>query len=49
VVGVHLAEPDETLLAERVILAAGSFGSPAIVLRSGSGRRRSWPRWLSPW
>jgi choline dehydrogenase len=37
VVGVRLTEPDETLLAERVILAAGSFGSPAILLRSGVG------------
>jgi choline dehydrogenase len=37
VVGVRLTEPDETLLAERVILAAGTFGSPAILLRSGVG------------
>ncbi len=37
VVGVRLAEPAETLLAGRVILAAGSFGSPAILLRSGIG------------
>ena len=37
VVAVRLAEPEETLPAERVILAAGSFGSPAILLRSGIG------------
>jgi choline dehydrogenase len=37
VVAVHLAEPDEPVPAERVILAAGSFGSPAILLRSGIG------------
>ncbi len=37
VVGVRLAEPAETLPAERVVLAAGSFGSPAILLRSGIG------------
>jgi choline dehydrogenase len=37
VIGVRLAEPDETLPAEQMILAAGSFGSPAILLRSGVG------------
>ncbi|HEX6677439.1 MAG TPA: mycofactocin system GMC family oxidoreductase MftG [Actinomycetes bacterium] len=36
-VGVRLAEPAKTLPAGRVILAAGSFGSPAILLRSGIG------------
>jgi choline dehydrogenase len=37
VVGVHLAEPGETLRADRVVLAAGSYGSPAVLLRSGVG------------
>ena len=37
VVGVCLAEPGETLRADRVLLAAGSYGSPAVLLRSGVG------------
>jgi choline dehydrogenase len=37
VVGVRLAEPGETLPADRVVLAAGSYGSPAVLLRSGVG------------
>jgi choline dehydrogenase len=37
-VGVRLARPaDEVLYAERIILAAGSYGSPAILMRSGIG------------
>jgi len=36
-VGVRLARPAETIPASRVILAAGAFGSPAILLRSGIG------------
>ena len=37
VVGVCLAEPAGTLRADRVVLAAGSYGSPAVLLRSGIG------------
>lgn len=36
-IGVELAEPMETLHADCVMLAAGSYGSPAILLRSGIG------------
>jgi choline dehydrogenase len=36
-VGVKLVE-GETLSAVEVVLAAGVFGSPAILLLSGSGR-----------
>jgi choline dehydrogenase len=36
--GVELAEPREPIRAGRVILAAGAYGSPAILLRSGLGR-----------
>lgn len=36
-VGVRLAGSDELVEADRVILAAGSYGSPAILLRSGVG------------
>jgi choline dehydrogenase len=36
-VGVRLAERGETLRADGVVLAAGSYGSPAILLRSGVG------------
>ena len=37
-VGVRLADPaDEVLYAERIILAAGTYGSPAILMRSGVG------------
>jgi len=35
--GVQLAEPKETIPCGRVILAAGSYGSPAILLGSGIG------------
>jgi choline dehydrogenase len=35
--GVRLAENGEAIAARRVILAAGAFGSPAILLRSGIG------------
>jgi choline dehydrogenase len=35
--GVRLAEPAETVEAGLVILAAGAYGSPAILLRSGIG------------
>jgi choline dehydrogenase len=36
-VGIRLAQAGETLAANQVILAAGAFGSPAILLRSGIG------------
>jgi choline dehydrogenase len=36
-IGIHLAEPAETLYADHIILAAGAYGSPAILLRSGIG------------
>jgi choline dehydrogenase len=36
-VGLQLASPRETIRAERVILASGAYGSPAILLRSGLG------------
>jgi choline dehydrogenase len=36
-VGIELAAPRETLRAGRVILSAGAYGSPAILLRSGIG------------
>ncbi|AXK35119.1 dehydrogenase [Streptomyces armeniacus] len=35
--GVALAEPPETVPARTVILAAGAYGSPAALLRSGIG------------
>jgi choline dehydrogenase len=35
--GVRLAEPAETVEAGLVILAAGAYGSPAVLLRSGVG------------
>jgi choline dehydrogenase len=35
--GVRIADDSETISAGRIILAAGSFGSPAILLRSGIG------------
>ena len=37
-VGVRLAQPtDEVLYADRIILAAGAYGSPATLMRSGIG------------
>lgn len=36
-IGVRLADPDETIAAGQVILAAGAYGSPAILMRSGLG------------
>jgi choline dehydrogenase len=36
-VGVRLARSGEIIEADRVLLAAGSYGSPAILLRSGVG------------
>jgi choline dehydrogenase len=36
-VGIRLARSGETIAADHVILAAGAFGSPAILLRSGIG------------
>ncbi len=36
-VGVRLARTGEVIDADRVLLAAGSYGSPAILLRSGVG------------
>lgn len=36
-VGIHLADPIETLYADHIILASGSYGSPAILMRSGLG------------
>jgi choline dehydrogenase len=35
--GIRLAQAAETIEADHVILAAGAFGSPAILLRSGIG------------
>jgi choline dehydrogenase len=35
--GIHLAGPGETIGADHVILAAGAYGSPAILMRSGLG------------
>src|SRR6185369_17097355 len=35
--GIRLAQSAETIAADHVILAAGAFGSPAILLRSGVG------------
>lgn len=34
---IRLAEPSELVHADRIVLAAGAFGSPAILLRSGVG------------
>ncbi len=34
-IGIQLALPHETVSADRIILAAGSYGSPAILMRSG--------------
>jgi choline dehydrogenase len=36
-VGVRLADSDEVIEADRVLLASGSYGSPAVLLRSGIG------------
>jgi choline dehydrogenase len=36
-VGVQLASPRESVTAGRVILSAGAYGSPAILMRSGLG------------
>lgn len=36
-VGIRLAEAGETIAAHHVILAAGTFGSPVILMRSGIG------------
>jgi choline dehydrogenase len=36
-IGVALAAPAETIRARRVIVAAGTYGSPALLLRSGIG------------
>jgi choline dehydrogenase len=36
-VGVRLAAPAETLSGGHIILAAGAYGSPAVLLRSGLG------------
>jgi choline dehydrogenase len=35
--GVRLARPTETVQADTVVLAAGAYGSPAILMRSGIG------------
>ncbi|HXE49687.1 MAG TPA: GMC oxidoreductase [Ramlibacter sp.] len=35
--GIRLAQANETIAADRLILAAGAFGSPAILMRSGIG------------
>jgi choline dehydrogenase len=36
-IGIRLAQAGETIRAHHVVLAAGAFGSPAILLRSGIG------------
>ncbi|MCA1670241.1 MAG: GMC family oxidoreductase N-terminal domain-containing protein, partial [Thermomicrobia bacterium] len=36
-VGVCLADPAETISTDHVIIAAGAYGSPALLLRSGLG------------
>lgn len=36
-IGVQLAEPDEIIHADLVVLAAGAYGSPLLLLRSGIG------------
>ena len=36
-VGVRLASPEETIRADSIVLAAGTYGSPAILMRSGIG------------
>lgn len=36
-VGVRLASPDETIGAGLVVLAAGTYGSPVLLMRSGIG------------
>jgi choline dehydrogenase len=36
-VGVRLVDPAQTILADQVVLAAGVYGTPAILLRSGVG------------
>ena len=36
-VGVRLAAPGQTLIGGQIILAAGAYGSPAVLLRSGLG------------
>ena len=36
-VGVQLAAPAEAIAADHVILAAGAYGSPALLMRSGLG------------
>ena len=35
--GVRLARPSEMVQADTVVLAAGAYGSPAILMRSGIG------------
>src|SRR6185369_2729048 len=35
--GIRLAQANETIAADRLILAAGAFGSPEILMRSGIG------------
>lgn len=37
VTGVRLASPDETVWADTIILAAGAYNSPMILMRSGLG------------
>ncbi len=39
-VGVRLANGGETLYADHVILSAGAYGSPAILMRSGIGHAK---------
>lgn len=36
-VGIRLANPIETLYSDHIILASGTYGSPAILMRSGLG------------
>ena len=36
-IGVRLADPTESIAADHIIIAAGAYGSPALLMRSGIG------------